>query len=85
MHLTPLSNRVLILPDKPKTKEGAIALPDGAQPPSTRGKVMGCGPDVAGLVIGDTVLMPQYGGTEVIINEARYRLLVVDEVIATIG
>ena len=77
--LIPLLDRVLVKRIEPPTKSiGGILLPESSQSKLNEGMVIACGPgrrdkDGAlipmGVKIDDKVLLPQYGGNEVTIDD----------------
>merc|ERR1719504_143993 len=77
--LVPLLDRVLVQRIEPPTKSiGGILLPESTQSKLNEGVVISCGPgrrdkDGALLPMGvapdDKVLLPQYGGSEVTIDD----------------
>lgn len=84
MKIQPLGARVLVEPveDKEQVK-GGIVIPDTAKEKPTEGKVLALGKkrDDDGkeipfdVKVGDTVLMPKYGGTEVKIDDKTYQIM----------
>ena len=77
--LQPLGNMVLIKPNKAEEKtKGGIILPDTAQEKPQEGKVIAVGPGKLGengkrepmdVKVGDTVIYPKYGGSELKLND----------------
>ena len=82
--LIPLLDRVLVKRIEAPTKSiGGVILPDSAQTKLNEGVVIACGPgrrdkDGAllpmGVGVDDKVLLPQYGGNEVTIEDDDYVL-----------
>lgn len=84
MNIQPLGARVLVEPIEEKEQiKGGIVIPDAAKEKPTEGKVIAIGKkrdddgkeipfDVA---VGDTVLMPKYGGTEVKFDDKTYQIV----------
>ena len=82
--IKPLGARVLVeaLEANDITK-GGIIIPDSAKEKPMEGKVVAIGKkrDEDGkeipfdVVVGDKVLLPKYGGTEVKINDKEYQLV----------
>jgi co-chaperonin GroES (HSP10) len=59
MNLTPLGNRIVILPDPKKTvSEGGLFIPEKAQKEEGRGTIVAISPDIEpnGLTVGDIVV-----------------------------
>jgi|TARA_B100001971_G_C17880259_1_gene377707 chaperonin GroES len=77
--LQPLSNMVIIRPKKAEERtKGGIILPDTAQEKPQEGRVIAVGPGKIGenskrepmdVRVGDTVIYPKYGGSELKLND----------------
>ena len=84
MSFQPLGNRVLIEREEQinQTASG-IYIPDSAKEKPSEGKVVAVGKDAieAGLVEGDIVLFPKYGGTEVTIGGKEYLIMSSDDIL----
>ena len=84
MKVRPLGARVLVEPieEKEQTK-GGIIIPDSAKEKPTEGKVIAIGvkrdddgKEIAfDVKVGDTVLMPKYGGTEIKFDDKTYQIV----------
>lgn len=95
MKIKPLGERVLVEPVKlGETARGGIIIPDSAQEKPQEGKVIAVGTgkiDENGkkvafnVKVGDTVLMPKYGGTEVKVDGKEYQIMREDDILAVIG
>ena len=82
MKIKPLGERVLVEPVKEdEAVKGGIIIPDSAKEKPQEGKVIAVGTgkvDENGkkipfnVKVGDIVLMPKYGGTEVKVNGREY-------------
>ncbi|PIN25021.1 Mitochondrial chaperonin [Handroanthus impetiginosus] len=91
--LLPLLNRVLVEKIAPPSKTTAgILLPEKTGKLNS-GKVVAVGPgfrDREGKLVpvsvkeGDTVLLPEYGGTEVKLGEKEYHLYRDDDILGTL-
>ncbi|KAI3817276.1 hypothetical protein L1987_11065 [Smallanthus sonchifolius] len=91
--LIPCLNRVLVEKIIPLSKTTAgILLPEKSSKLNS-GKVIAVGPgtrDISGNTIpvavkeGDTVLLPEYGGTEVKLGEKEYHLFRDDDILGTL-
>ena len=89
--LIPLLDRVLVKRIEPPTKSiGGILLPESSQTKLNQGTVLSVGPgrrDADGKLIAmdlkkdDTVLLPQYGGNEVSIEEEDLVLFRADDIL----
>ncbi|MDY5954621.1 MAG: co-chaperone GroES [Kiritimatiellia bacterium] len=82
--IKPLGARVLVEPiEEKEVTKGGIIIPDTAKEKPMQGKVIAVGVkrDDDGkelafdVKVGDTVLLPKYGGTEVKINDKEYQLV----------
>ena len=88
----PLHNRVLIAPLKEAEKTaGGIVLPDTAKKRPQEGKVLALGPgklmdngQLAPMSVkkGDIVIYPEFGGTEVKVNDKEYVIIEEDSLLA---
>jgi chaperonin GroES len=95
MKFQPLGDRVLVQPVKEEEqKKGGIIIPDSAKEKPQEGKViaLGTGPkDEDGKVIpfrvkvGDTVLMPKYGGTEFKMDGKEYQIIREDDILGVLS
>ncbi|KAL0383426.1 UNVERIFIED_CONTAM: chaperonin, mitochondrial [Sesamum calycinum] len=91
--LIPLFNRVLVEKISPPSKTTAgILLPEKTSKLNS-GKVVAVGPgfhDREGKLVpvtvkeGDTVLLPEYGGTEVKLGDKEYHLYRDDDILGTL-
>ncbi|KAL2326006.1 hypothetical protein Fmac_025064 [Flemingia macrophylla] len=91
--LVPLFNRVLVEKIIPSSKTNTgILLPESSTKLNS-GKVIAVGPgihDKEGKIIpiavkeGDTVLLPEYGGTQVKLNDKEYHLFRDDDILGTL-
>ncbi|XP_073034249.1 10 kDa chaperonin, mitochondrial-like [Primulina eburnea] len=91
--LLPLLNRVLVEKIVPQSKTSSgILLPERTSKLNS-GKVVAVGPgyrNKEGKLIpvnlneGDTVLLPEYGGTEVKLGEKEYHLYRDDDILGTL-
>lgn len=94
MKIKPLGDRVLVEPKKEKeVTKGGIIIPDSAKEKPTEGTVVSVGTgkrDEEGKLIpftvkvGDTVLMPKYGGTEVKINDKEYQIMREEDILGIV-
>lgn len=95
MKIQPLGDRVLVEPVKEdEVKKGGIIIPDSAKEKPTQGKVIAIGTgkvDDEGkkipfnVKVGDKVLMPKYGGTEVKIDNKEYQIMREDDILGIIS
>ena len=94
MKLQPLNDRILVkrLESEEKTA-GGLYIPDTAKEKPQEGKVLAIGKkrDDDGkeipfdVKVGDTVLMPKYGGTEVKIDDKTYQIVREEDLLGVIG
>lgn len=94
MKIQPLGERVLVEPIKEDEQvKGGIIIPDTAKEKSRQGRVVALGTgklDDDGEKIpfnvkeGDTVLMPQYGGQEIKIDDKEYQIMREDDILGII-
>lgn len=91
--IRPLGDRVLVEPiDEKEVTKGGIIIPDSAKEKPIEGKVVAVGKkrdddgkEVAfDVKVGDTVLLPKYGGTEVKINDKTFQLVREDDLLGVI-
>jgi chaperonin GroES len=92
--VTPLDNRVLILPTDPaEFTKGGIALPTNAREKPTEGTVISAGPGrradsgeliKPGVEEGDTVIYSKYAGTEIKVEGVTHVLLRDSDILAKI-
>lgn len=94
MKIQPLGDRVLVEPIKEEEqKKGGIIIPDTAKEKPTTGKVIAIGTgklDEKGnkipfnVKVGDKVLMPKYGGTEVKLDDKEYQIIREEDILGII-
>jgi chaperonin GroES len=91
--IRPLGERVLVEPIESKEqKKGGIIIPDSAKEKPMEGLIIAIGKkrDDDGkeipfdVKVGDRVLMPKYGGTEVKIDDKEYQLVREDDLLGVI-
>ena len=84
MNIRPLGDRVLVEPAEEKEQMvGGIYIPDAAKEKPIKGKVLTLGKKydkdhkelAFDVKVGDEVLLPKYGGTEVKINDKKLQLV----------
>ena len=92
--IRPLGDRVLIEPVEAKEQsKGGIIIPDTAKEKPMEGLVIAIGKkkDKEGkeiafdVKVGDRVLLPKYGGTDVKYNDKDYQLVREDDLLGVIG
>lgn len=91
--IRPLGDRVLVEPtDVKEMTKGGIIIPDNAKEKPMEGKVIAVGKkrDKDGkeikfdVKVGDKVLLPKYGGTEVKLNDKTYQLVREEDLLGVI-
>lgn len=95
MNIKPLGDRVLVEPAAEEEQvKGGIFIPDSAKEKPQEGVVRAVGTgkkdddgkDVAfNVSVGDKVLMPKYGGTEIKLDGKEYQIVREDDLLAVIG
>ncbi len=92
--IRPLGDRVLVEPvDAKEVTKGGIIIPDSAKEKPMEGKVVAIGKkrDDDGkeipfdVEVGDMVLLPKYGGTEVKIDNVTYQLVREDDLLGVLA
>ena len=93
MKIRPLGDRVLVEPIEEKDQVvGGIIIPDSAKEKPMQGTVVAVGKktdkdgkEVAfDVKVGDRVLLPKYGGTEVKIDDKEYQLVREEDLLGVI-
>jgi chaperonin GroES len=94
MKFKPLGDRVLVEPTKDDHQEiGGIIIPDSAKEKPQQGKVIALGTggkDENGnlkefnVKVGDSVLLPKYGGTEIKLDGVAYQILREDDILGVL-
>ena len=95
MKIQPLGERVLV---EPMTEEqqvkGGIIIPDTAKEKPQQGKVIAVGTGKVNengkkipfdVKKGDIVLMPQYGGQSVKLDDKEYQIIREEDILAIVG
>lgn len=95
MKIQPLGERVLVEPvSEDEQVKGGIIIPDSAKEKPQQGKVIALGTgkiDDNGKKVpfnvkkGDIVLMPQYGGQQVKVEEKEYQIMREEDILGVIG
>ncbi len=93
MKIRPLGDRVLVEPQEEKEQTvGGIIIPDAAKEKPMQGKVLAIGKKFDkdhkeipfSVKVGDTVLLPKYGGTEVKIDTKKLTLVREEDLLGVI-
>lgn len=93
LNLKPLGNRVVLEPlEKQETTDSGLVLPDTAKKRPQEGTVLAIGPGrvtengervaIEGVDTGDTVVYPEYGGTEFKVAGKTYLIIDADSLLA---
>ncbi len=92
--IRPLGARVLVEPiEEKEVSKGGIIIPDTAKEKPMEGKVIALGikRDEDGkemsfdVKVGDVVLLPKYGGTEIKIDGKEYQLVREEDLLGVVG
>lgn len=85
MNFQPLGDRVLVQPAKEEEQAvGGIIIPDSAKEKPQQGTVKAIGTGgkdsdgndiVFNVAVGDIILLPKYGGTEIKLDGEEYQIL----------
>ena len=89
MHVKPLSDRVLILPNPAEEKTaGGLYIPDTAKEKPLAGKVVAVGPGTKDITMegkeGDEVLYGKYSGQALTIDGVEYLIMRQADILAII-
>jgi len=95
MKFQPLGDRVLVQPIKEGEQEvGGIIIPDSAKEKPQQGTVKAIGigakdedgkPKAFNVKVGDKVLLPKYGGTEIKLDGETYQILREDDILGVLN
>lgn len=85
MKFKPLGKRVLIeRVEETNTTATGIIIPDNAKEKPLSGKVIAVSKEVEGVEEGDKVVFAKYGGTEITLDDKKYLVLSIDDVLGII-
>ncbi|MFO7711196.1 MAG: co-chaperone GroES [Candidatus Woesearchaeota archaeon] len=87
MNVKPLGNRVLLEREQVEEKtKGGIYIPDTAKEKTYRGKIVavGDGKDIP-VKAGDHVIFESYAGTEINIEDKKYLVMDIKDILAVWG
>ncbi|ASM35073.1 co-chaperonin GroES [Campylobacter sputorum subsp. bubulus] len=85
MKFKPLGKRVLIeRVEETNTTATGIIIPDNAKEKPLSGKVIAVSKEVDGVEEGDKVVFAKYGGTEITLDDKKYLVLSIDDVLGII-
>lgn len=83
LQLVPLGDRIIVAPDaREEISTGGVHIPDTATERPQEGTVLGVGPEVIGVGVGDKVIYSKYMGTEIKIGETPVLVLNIDAILA---
>jgi chaperonin GroES len=95
LKIQPLGDRVLIEPfDAAEDHIGGIIIPDSAKEKPQEGLIVALGTGrldddgkkvAFNVKVGDKVLMPKYGGTEVKVGDIAYQIVREDDILSVVG
>ena len=90
--LQPLADRVVVKPiEREEVTKGGIVLPDTAKEKPQEGEVIAVGPGrlsedgkriAADVKVGDRIIYPKYGGTEITIDDEELIILRESDILA---
>ncbi|ASM38427.1 MAG: co-chaperone GroES [Campylobacter sputorum] len=85
MKFKPLGKRVLIeRVEETNTTATGIIIPDNAKEKPLSGKVIAVSKEVDGVEEGDKVVFAKYGGTEITLDDKKYLVLSIDDILGII-
>lgn len=85
MNFKPLGKRVLVeRVEEQTTTATGIIIPDNAKEKPLSGKVIAVSSEISNIKEGDNVIFAKYGGTEISLNDKKYLVLNVDDVLGII-
>ena len=85
MKIKPLGERVLIEQIEAETKTASgLIIPDSAQEKPLQAKIVSIGDEVKTVKVGDTVLYAKYSGTELNIDDKKYLMIELSDILATL-
>lgn len=92
--IRPLSDKIVVkVIEETETSPGGIFIPDSAREKPQKGDVLAVGPgkmlengnrEVMEIKVGDKVLFTKYGGTDLKVNGAEYKILAERDVLGII-
>ena len=95
MKVKPLGDRVLLEPQEAdEVIQGGIVIPDAAKEKPQQATVVALGAKTKtedgekftfDVKVGDTVLMPKYGGSEVKVGDKVYQIVRQDDILGVIS
>lgn len=84
--VTPLGNRIIVLPKEALKKQGSIIIPDASQERNVFGTVVKVGPEVdKAIKEGSEIMYGKNSGTSVTLDEVEYLLMKDTDVYMVIG
>ena len=89
LKITPLADRVVILPNAAETKTASgIIIPDTAKEKPQKGKIVAVGPgkpdEPTTVKVGDEVLYGKYAGTELSLDGGDYLIMRESDILAIV-
>ena len=85
MNIKPIGERVLIEQIEAETKTASgLIIPDSAQEKPLQAMVVSIGDEVKAVKKGDTVLYAKFTGTEINLDNKKYLMLEVSDILATL-
>ena len=87
MKVKPLGRRIVVELIKEAEKViGSIIIPDSANETPLEGKIVGVGGDIKekNIKMGNMVLLPKGGGTELTVDGKNLQIISIDDIVAVI-
>ncbi|KTB47591.1 MULTISPECIES: co-chaperone GroES [Dehalogenimonas] len=91
INVQPLQNFILVKPGKKEEMRSGIVIPDTAQEKAQEGQVVAAGPgrlgkdntrEVMDVKVGDYVIYPKFGGTEIKVEGVEMIIMPENQVLA---
>lgn len=91
INVQPLQNFILVKPGKKEEMRSGIVIPDTAQEKAQEGQVVAAGPgrlgkdntrEVMDVKVGDYVIYPKFGGTEIKVEGIEMIIMPENQVLA---
>jgi chaperonin GroES len=83
--IKPLADRVVAEREEAQERTSSgLYLPDNAKEKPVIAKVVGVGPDVKSLKVGDRIVYKEYSTTNLKVNDTDYLIVKEEDVLATV-
>ena len=81
LEIHPILNKVVIKREEAQdVTDGGIVIPETAKKKALVGDVIAVGPDITEVEVGDKVLFDMYAGTNILVEEVEYVVMVVKDI-----